>query len=139
MNILVLHRIPYHKIDYHRGIDHDAHHVIYFGTREALGTIPAWLRHRPIERPGKAGTFEEARAWLQREPLRFDRVISLSEYELLDAAQLRESLDVEGAPVAQVMLVRDKVRMKHAVARSEERRVGKECHVVCRSRWSPYH
>ena len=22
---------------------------------------------------------------------------------------------------------------------SEERRVGKECHVVCRSRWSPYH
>ena len=23
--------------------------------------------------------------------------------------------------------------------RSEERRVGKECHVVCRSRWSPYH
>ena len=26
-----------------------------------------------------------------------------------------------------------------ARARSEERRVGKECHVVCRSRWSPYH
>ena len=25
------------------------------------------------------------------------------------------------------------------VRRSEERRVGKECHVVCRSRWSPYH
>ena len=23
--------------------------------------------------------------------------------------------------------------------RSEERRVGKECHVVCRARWSPYH
>ena len=26
-----------------------------------------------------------------------------------------------------------------AQQRSEERRVGKECHVVCRSRWSPYH
>ena len=25
------------------------------------------------------------------------------------------------------------------VARSEERRVGKECCLVCRSRWSPYH
>ena len=24
-------------------------------------------------------------------------------------------------------------------ARSEERRVGKECEVPCRSRWSPYH
>ena len=26
-----------------------------------------------------------------------------------------------------------------AAARSEERRVGKECPVLCRSRWSPYH
>ena len=26
-----------------------------------------------------------------------------------------------------------------AVARSEERRVGKECYALCRSRWSPYH
>ena len=25
------------------------------------------------------------------------------------------------------------------IGRSEERRVGKECSVVCRSRWSPYH
>ena len=25
------------------------------------------------------------------------------------------------------------------VGRSEERRVGKECRTVCRSRWSPYH
>ena len=26
-----------------------------------------------------------------------------------------------------------------AVKRSEERRVGKECNLGCRSRWSPYH
>ena len=26
-----------------------------------------------------------------------------------------------------------------ALARSEERRVGKECSLTCRSRWSPYH
>ena len=25
------------------------------------------------------------------------------------------------------------------INRSEERRVGKECHTSCRSRWSPYH
>ena len=30
-------------------------------------------------------------------------------------------------------------RADMVVGRSEERRVGKECHVVCRSRWSPYH
>src|SRR3546814_15955369 len=27
----------------------------------------------------------------------------------------------------------------HAMVRSEERRVGKECVSTCRSRWSPYH
>ena len=26
-----------------------------------------------------------------------------------------------------------------AAVRSEERRVGKECWITCRSRWSPYH
>ena len=26
-----------------------------------------------------------------------------------------------------------------AARRSEERRVGKECSLLCRSRWSPYH
>ena len=26
-----------------------------------------------------------------------------------------------------------------ALVRSEERRVGKECGLLCRSRWSPYH
>ena len=28
---------------------------------------------------------------------------------------------------------------RRAVGRSEERRVGKECRIGCRSRWSPYH
>ena len=27
----------------------------------------------------------------------------------------------------------------HELGRSEERRVGKECASMCRSRWSPYH
>src|SRR3546814_5659531 len=30
-------------------------------------------------------------------------------------------------------------RDDHDIARSEERRVGKECVSTCRSRWSPYH
>ena len=33
----------------------------------------------------------------------------------------------------------DKPVIQYAVERSEERRVGKECEVPCRSRWSPYH
>ena len=35
-----------------------------------------------------------------------------------------------GAPLADVLSLID---------RSEERRVGKECSLLCRSRWSPYH
>ncbi|WP_265306072.1 ATP-grasp domain-containing protein [Verminephrobacter eiseniae] len=116
MNILILHRIPYHKIDYHYGIDHAVHDVTYFGKPELLDTLPAGLRHQRVERPGIASSFEEAKTWLQQASLRFDRIISLSEYELLDAARLREWLGMPGASVEQVTLVRDKIRMKQAAA-----------------------
>src|SRR3546814_4758370 len=33
----------------------------------------------------------------------------------------------------------DAALVKRSLARSEERRVGKECVSTCRSRWSPYH
>src|SRR3546814_16239635 len=33
----------------------------------------------------------------------------------------------------------DPAILQHVHARSEERRVGKECVSKCRSRWSPYH
>src|SRR3546814_15000905 len=43
------------------------------------------------------------------------------------------------APVAE-RLARHATRTRvQALARSEERRVGKECVSTCRSRWSPYH
>ncbi|WP_248320568.1 acetyl-CoA carboxylase biotin carboxylase subunit family protein [Caballeronia sp. Sq4a] len=115
MRILILHRIPYQKIEYHRAVDHDVHEVTYFGKREALDTLPASLRCATFERPGVASAFEEARVWLTREPKRFDRIISLSEYELLDAARLREWLGVPGPALEQVRLARDKTLMKTAV------------------------
>ena len=33
----------------------------------------------------------------------------------------------------------DKALFQQLAVRSEERRVGKECRPLCRSRWSPYH
>ena len=39
----------------------------------------------------------------------------------------------------QVSMVFQGLTRGAAVARSEERRVGKECALLCRSRWSPYH
>ena len=43
-----------------------------------------------------------------------------------------------GADPASEVYVRSKHKQTQA-AGSEERRVGKECTPVCRSRWSPYH
>src|SRR3546814_17935192 len=36
-------------------------------------------------------------------------------------------------------VVQEPVRHEQHLARSEERRVGKECVSTCRSRWTPYH
>ncbi|WNV85095.1 hypothetical protein [Umezawaea sp. Da 62-37] len=115
MRILILHRVPYFKIEYDRGVSHDEHDITYLGTDSALDTLPPGLRCKRVSRPGLAPAFEEARDWLAQEPRDFDLVISMSEYELLDAAQLREHLGVPGAVPEQVALARDKTLMKRAV------------------------
>ena len=45
-------------------------------------------------------------------------------------------IDGTGEPLRRDMAV---VVKGERIVRSEERRVGKECLSVCRSRWSPYH
>ena len=53
-------------------------------------------------------------------------------------AQVQEPAENQGAAAAYRALLR--LRSTATVLhRSEERRVGKECFVPCRSRWSPYH
>ena len=123
MRILVLHRIPFQEIRYDRVIDHHVHEVIYVGTRQALADVPAGLRCTRLERPGRAPTWEEVLVATRGSP-RPDRVVSLSEFELLDAARVREALDVPGARVAAVQVVRDKVSMKQAVQARDLRAPG---------------
>ena len=55
-----------------------------------------------------------------------------------DADRLLRLLDAgaQGVHVPRCSTVDD---MRELVKRSEERRVGKECYALCRSRWSPYH
>lgn len=118
MDILIIHKMSYGKIEYHRGIDHDAHDVTYIGTAKALANIPSDLRCTRLERGEKRAVHEEVIAVLERTGASFDRVISLSEYELLDAARVRAHFGIPGPSLAQVNLVRDKVAMKHAVARA---------------------
>ena len=52
------------------------------------------------------------------------------------------ALTSTGAVMAQTSLTiynDGRVLVRRNVEGSEERRVGKECHTTCRSRWSPYH
>lgn len=116
MNILILHRIPYHKINYHRGIDHTQHHVVYLGTEQALANVPADLQCTRWTRLGKEATYLEAITAIKQHEIQFDLVISLSEYELLDAAKVREQCMIAGAKVADVTKVRDKLVMKKCVS-----------------------
>lgn len=116
MNILILHRVPYARIDYQRGINHSEHQVTYIGKQAIIDSLPAQLPCTAVVRPGTADTFDEVQAWLDQHPQHFDRIISMSEYELLDAARLREAYGIPGASVAQVLLTRNKLLMKDAVA-----------------------
>ena len=52
---------------------------------------------------------------------------------ILVAAQIGPRL------LPELALVKPPAARTQAVRRSEERRVGKECVSLCRSRWSPYH
>lgn len=116
MKLLVLHRVPYAKIDYHRGIDHTEHDVTYIGIDKALETIPRDLPCTRTARPGAAGTAAEVIDWARAQGAQFDRVVSMSEYELLDAARVREALGVAGPLLEDVRKVRDKLLMKELVA-----------------------
>jgi hypothetical protein len=116
MKILILHRIPYHKIDYHRGIDHDRHDVTYVGTETALANIPDHVNCQKLVRPGVGKAADEIITLLEAKQFCFERILSLSEYELLDAAQVREHFGVSGPTISQVEKVRNKVVMKTMVA-----------------------
>ena len=55
---------------------------------------------------------------------------------------LKQSLGEEVHPKRleeTIKLCTEIVREQEVTRRSEERRVGKECLRLCRSRWSPYH
>ena len=74
---------------------------------------------------------------------------SLNDFQLEDVKQLYKQT---GAAIASEMGVgktHEAIALDEAwwkkggaptlIVRSEERRVGKECYALCRSRWSPYH
>src|SRR5213596_1375824 len=60
-------------------------------------------------------------------------------YRLPDATPQIETVLEPGEVIAAIAVPANAAaRRSHYLKRSEERRVGKECTVLCRSRWSPY-
>ncbi len=117
MNILIVHRIAYEKIRYHLGIDHQLHDVVYVGTEEKLKTVPTDIRCTRLVREDRGDDICGAvLAALEGTHWTFDRIISLSEYELLEAAKLRDRLGVPGMSYEETCLVRDKMAMKKVVS-----------------------
>jgi hypothetical protein len=101
---------------------------------ELGGGVPSGLAFDPdveLERTKNAFTF-----WRREELLQVALTITAKSVSVtLHAHQeggVRDSFDAVGADLGVALSQVTK-------ARSEERRVGKECRRLCRSRWSPYH
>ncbi|WP_094782412.1 ATP-grasp domain-containing protein [Paraburkholderia ribeironis] len=102
---------------YHRYIDHDAHDVAYLCTPEGAKALEA-TRIAHIEIVPDFNDPDRLRAALDACRARLDgvdRLIALSEFDLLAAAQLREAFDIPGDRPATAARFRDKTVMKRVV------------------------
>ena len=115
---LILNRWTDDFARYERIIDHNRIAVAYLTVREHAAGLPAGLAHRVevIDRPGdRQAVFGAAQRCVDTLG-RLDRIIALSEFDLILAAELRERFGVAGHHVVDVLRFRDKLAMKQAVA-----------------------
>ncbi|WP_218893059.1 ATP-grasp domain-containing protein [Streptomyces sp. 1331.2] len=115
-----MHQVPYRKIDYHLGLDHEAHDVTYFGTADSIAEIPEPLRCGRVVLDGPDGLAEQIIARTRRED-GWEQVLALSEFGILEAAAIREHLGIPGPERADLELIRDKVAMKQALVDADVR------------------
>ncbi|MEZ8283594.1 ATP-grasp domain-containing protein [Vibrio splendidus] len=112
MNIVVMHKVPFSYIGYDKVIDHDVHNVIYVGLEKAVADIPENLRCQRL----KVGCFDEVKSVLQTivnaKGIAIDRLISMSQYTLELAADLRQFFSIPGHGPDFVARTENKVVMK---------------------------
>jgi ATP-binding cassette subfamily C protein LapB len=106
------------------------------GQRQAVGLARAVLHHAPVlllDEPTSAMDFStEAQVTRRMTEFTKDRSVVLVTHRTSMLAMVSRVIVIDGGRV-----VADGPRDR--IMRSEERRVGKECRRLCRSRWSPYH
>jgi predicted ATP-grasp superfamily ATP-dependent carboligase len=119
MRILIINRWDDEFADYGRYVDHSAHQVAYVTIAAHRPMIPAGVRHVEIVAdPADADAVVAAARRCRDAVGTPDMILALSEFDLLTAARTREELSVPGPGMEAALLVRDKVRMKQAVARA---------------------
>lgn len=116
MNILIFHRIPYYKINYHLSIDHAVHNVTYLGLARHLDNLPQHIRRKAITRPGVQSLVTEAMDAIHMHDVRPDLLIAMSDTDQMDAANVRERLGIAGARSSDVQRLRDRDQIRRAIA-----------------------
>src|SRR3546814_11658894 len=71
--------------------------------------------------------------------IEFDILIDQAQSDRVIFYEVWESLEAQQAYMTWRVQAGDLTKLMSLLARSEERRVGKECVSTCRSRWSPDH
>jgi hypothetical protein len=117
LRVLVMHSLADSSVRYAQNIDHHKHDVTYVSTSAKLGTLPEDVPARVVERAGTGDVADEVLAAVKGLPTP-DVIISLSEFDVIAAAQVREALGVPGPTVREVLPVRNKVVMKSSVAKA---------------------
>ncbi|GAA3181910.1 MULTISPECIES: ATP-grasp domain-containing protein [Streptomyces] len=117
MKILIIHQVPYRKIDYHRGIDHERHEVTYIGHPHRMADLPDALPCERITLDADEDLVDGIRA--RTSPADgYEKVLALSEFGITEAWHVRRHLGLDGPALDRLEQVRDKVRMKEALAGS---------------------
>ncbi|ABE56742.1 conserved hypothetical protein [Shewanella denitrificans OS217] len=115
LSILVLHRVPFENVGYDQVIDHDLHQVTYLGLASPMSKLPKDLPCHKVVIEQLDLLVDSAVALTQEQGIEFDYIIGVSEYQLFDAALIRERLNIQGPKPHDVLRVRDKLVMKHQV------------------------
>ncbi|MGK3984569.1 hypothetical protein WME99_33565 [Sorangium sp. So ce136] len=115
MKILIMHTVPYKKIEYRRALDHRAHDVTYVGTEARVADLPADLPCKRLVIPGAADRHVEIDAIVSPAD-GYEMVMALSEFDLHEAGKVREHLGIPGPRYDELLRFKDKILMKRLVA-----------------------
>ena len=77
-----------------------------------------------------------------KDTVAYNLKLNVSSGEVAESFDTHGGFNGDGATFAKIKFSDDSALTQienNNVWRSEERRVGKECRIGCRSRWSPYH